>query len=78
MGDQTTRKALGEEPSTKIIKELQTELKDLGFYDGPIDGIYGPATVEAVKKLQAECGLPQDGIYGPDTHACLVDLGGDA
>ena len=70
--------ALGGEPASEIIVALQTELKELGFYEGEIDGVYGPATIDAVKKLQAECGLTQDGIYGPETHQCLVDLGGNA
>ena len=70
--------ALGGDPASEIIVALQTELKELGFYEGEIDGVYGPATIDAVKKLQAECGLAQDGIYGPETHQCLVDLGGDA
>jgi peptidoglycan hydrolase-like protein with peptidoglycan-binding domain len=70
--------ALGGDPASEIIVALQTELKELGFYEGEIDGVYGPATVDAVKKLQSECGLTQDGIYGPATHQCLVDLGGNA
>ena len=70
--------ALGGDPASEIIVALQTELKELGFYEGEIDGVYGPATIDAVKKLQAECGLTQDGIYGPETHQCLVDLGGNA
>lgn len=64
--------------AAEVIKVVQQEMKDLGYYTGTVDGIYGPATVEAVKKVQAECGLTQDGIYGPQTHDCLVDLGGDA
>jgi peptidoglycan hydrolase-like protein with peptidoglycan-binding domain len=70
--------ALGGDPAAEIIEALQTELKELGFYEGEIDGLYGPATIDAVKKLQAECNLTQDGIYGSETHQCLVDLGGDA
>jgi peptidoglycan hydrolase-like protein with peptidoglycan-binding domain len=60
------------------IKELQTQMTDLGFYSGAIDGEYGPETVAGVKSVQAACGITQDGIYGPDTHSCLADLGGDA
>jgi len=60
------------------IKELQIEMADLGYYDGEIDGEYGPETVAAVKAVQADCGITQDGIYGSDTHSCLLDLGGDA
>jgi peptidoglycan hydrolase-like protein with peptidoglycan-binding domain len=60
------------------IKELQTQMADLGYYDGEIDGEYGPETVAGVKAVQADCNIKQDGIYGPDTHSCLADLGGDA
>jgi peptidoglycan hydrolase-like protein with peptidoglycan-binding domain len=60
------------------IKELQTEMADLGYYGGEIDGEYGPQTEDAIRAVQADCGIQQDGIYGPDTHSCLLDLGGDA
>jgi peptidoglycan hydrolase-like protein with peptidoglycan-binding domain len=63
---------------TEAIAVIQQEMADLGYYTGPIDGVYGPATTDAVKAMQAECGLAQDGLYGPDTHQCLIDLGGDA
>lgn len=60
------------------MKELQTEMKDLGYYSGEIDGEYGPKTEAGIKAVQADCNITQDGIYGPDTHSCLLDLGGDA
>ena len=63
---------------SEAVKTLQTELADLGYYQGDIDGLYGPETTDAIKKAQADCGITQDGIYGPETHACLIDLGGDA
>ena len=65
------------EDLSQAIAIVQAEMKDLGYYDGAVDGVYGPATQEAVKRVQAECGLTQDGIYGPQTHQCLIDLGGD-
>ena len=63
---------------SQAIAIVQTEMKDLGYYSGPTDGVYGPATEEAIRKVQAECGITQDGVYGSQTHACLIDLGGDA
>ena len=60
------------------IEEMQQEMADLGYYSGAIDGEYGPETEDAIRAVQADCNIQQDGIYGPDTHACLLDLGGDA
>jgi peptidoglycan hydrolase-like protein with peptidoglycan-binding domain len=38
----------------------------------PIDGVFGPATENAVKAVQATHGLTVDGIVGPDTFAALA------
>ena len=53
---------------------LQTELQQVGYYDGPIDGIYGPATVEAVKSLQADSELPETGFVDRATAEALDEL----
>jgi peptidoglycan hydrolase-like protein with peptidoglycan-binding domain len=50
---------------------LQTALQTTGHYDGKIDGIYGPATVDAVKKLQTASGLPVTGYVDRATAAAL-------
>jgi peptidoglycan hydrolase-like protein with peptidoglycan-binding domain len=50
---------------------LQTALQTTGYYDGKIDGIYGPATVEAVKKLQNANGLPETGYVDRATATAL-------
>lgn len=50
---------------------LQEDLTAAGFYSGPIDGIYGPATVEAVKALQQSAGLDPTGVVDPATEAAL-------
>ena len=49
------------------VKELQTKLKELGYYDGKIDGDYGELTEEAVKKLQTAQGNTPDGWFGSKT-----------
>ncbi len=49
------------------ISELQATLKLLGFYDGPVDGVYTPPTVAAVSQFQQATGLAPDGIVGPAT-----------
>jgi murein L,D-transpeptidase YcbB/YkuD len=50
---------------------LQGALQSLGLYGGKIDGIYGPSTVEAVKKLQSAHGLPATGFVDQATSLAL-------
>ena len=62
------------EQVTAYTTTLQTELQQVGYYDGPIDGIYGPATVDAVKRLQADSGLPETGFVDKATAEALDAL----
>ena len=50
---------------------LQLALQARGLYDGTIDGIAGPGTAAAVRRLQARRGLAVDGIAGPATRRAL-------
>ena len=59
------------EQVTAYTTQLQTELKQVGYYTGPIDGIYGPQTVAGVKKLQADSGLPETGFVDAATSRAL-------
>jgi murein L,D-transpeptidase YcbB/YkuD len=67
---------------TEYTVGLQTALQTTGYYTGKIDGIYGPATVEAVKKLQSANGLPVTGFVDRATATALsnavVSKGGAA
>ena len=49
------------------VKMVQTLLRDLGYYNGKIDGKYGKATIAAVKMFQKYNELPIDGKVGEDT-----------
>jgi hypothetical protein len=49
------------------VKLLQQSLNTLGFSVGKPDGVYGPATKNAVERFQVSQGLPEDGIVGPQT-----------
>ena len=49
------------------VTRLQQRLKDLGFYDGDVDGRYGPGSAEAVRLFQAQHGLTADGLAGSET-----------
>ncbi len=53
------------------VKEVQRRLKEWGYYSGAVDGIYGPATVKAVKAFQRKNGLTADGIAGRSTYVAL-------
>ena len=49
------------------VKELQTILKEKGYYKGKIDGDFGSMTETAVKQLQKAQGNDSDGVFGPKT-----------
>ena len=49
------------------VRRIQTKLKQLGYYNGTIDGIYGTQTRKAVINFQRSCGLTADGIAGLKT-----------
>ena len=53
------------------VSQIQTKLKNWGYYGGEIDGIYGSKTVSAVKSFQKKNGLNVDGICGNKTLAAL-------
>jgi peptidoglycan hydrolase-like protein with peptidoglycan-binding domain len=50
---------------------LQGALAEAGYYDGKIDGVYGPSTVDAVEALQEANGLPVTGTVDKATDAAL-------
>lgn len=49
------------------VKLIQSLLIRIGYNPGPIDGIFGPKTRDAVKKFQKDSGIAVDGIVGPVT-----------
>lgn len=49
------------------VKAIQEALKERGLYSGAVDGIFGSATAEAVKRFQKQQGLTADGIAGAQT-----------
>lgn len=49
------------------VLQLQMILQSLGYDPGPIDGIFGPRTKNAVMRFQRDNGLKVDGIVGPET-----------
>ena len=49
------------------VRQIQTKLKNWGYYKGTVDGIYGSGTLSAVKSFQKKNGLTADGIAGTKT-----------
>lgn len=49
------------------VKQIQTRLKELGYFNEKIDGIYGTKTENAVMKFQKDNNLTPDGIVGTKT-----------
>ena len=52
-------------------KTVQRRLKDLGYYTGKIDGEFGKASVDALKRFQEVNGLKADGKAGKTTYKIL-------
>ena len=53
------------------VREIQTRLKNWGYYFGNVDGIYGSQTEKAVRYFQSKNGLSVDGQVGNKTLAAL-------
>lgn len=53
------------------VRLVQQRLRQLGFYQGRVDGIFGRATHDAVIAFQARRRLAPDGIVGPSTYSAL-------
>ena len=53
------------------VRQIQTRLKNWGYYTGSVDGIYGTQTKNAVIYFQRKNGLTTDGVAGPATLSAL-------
>ena len=58
-------------PDVRLVQSL---LNRIGYNAGPVDGIFGPRTYQAVAAFQANNSLAADGIVGPATWAVLDRL----
>lgn len=58
------------------VKQIQTALRDRGYFTSNIDGIFGTLTKNAVMNFQKDNGLTVDGIAGKNTLAALGIAGG--
>lgn len=53
------------------VTQIQTKLKNWGYYSGNVDGIFGEETKKAVISFQQKNGLTADGVVGSATLAAL-------
>lgn len=58
-------------PYKPTASEIQTALKNAGYYTAAIDGKIGPLTRKATEDFQKANGLAVDGKVGPKTWAVL-------
>ncbi len=57
----------------KKVRALQQALKELGFYNGTIDGKFGAGTLAALKAFQKKNGLRETGIALPELQQLLYE-----
>jgi len=55
----------------QVIVDVQLQLQRAGYYDGPVDGILGPMTQEAIAAFQADNGLAVTAAIDEPTLATL-------
>ena len=58
------------------VREIQSMLKELGYYYGEVTGNIGNKTENAVEEFQRKNGLTADGIPGPNTYSKLQSVYG--
>jgi peptidoglycan hydrolase-like protein with peptidoglycan-binding domain len=70
--DPVEPRVLGRGDEGPAVSELQRRLETLRFWVGPVDGVYGWLTEQAVYAFQKANGLSIDGRVGPETRAALA------
>ncbi|WP_252314438.1 NlpC/P60 family protein [Sinobaca sp. H24] len=69
---ENTSTAIVNNNGSSDIRDLQSDLNDLGYDTYSSDGIFDSNTEEAVKSFQEDQSLRVDGLVGPETSAALA------
>ncbi len=70
-GDRDGKYSSWQKEKISEVKILQAHMNRLGFKSGPVDGILGPITDGAIKRMQKFLGTKADGLVGPKTRALI-------
>lgn len=62
----------GQHGSDATVRLVQAALERCNGQAVGVDGVYGAATAEAVRAVQARHGLAVDGVYGPETRRAMA------
>lgn len=63
-------------PSGNIVYDTQASLTRLGYDPGPVDGVFGQRTADAISQFQVYNRLPVDGRPSPALLDLMVQQGG--
>jgi Putative peptidoglycan binding domain len=66
------RRSTQKEPAPERYQEIQKSLADKGYFGGPVNGSWGPDSVEALKRFQRDQNIGDDGKLG---SLSLIALG---
>lgn len=55
----------------ETVRRVQQKLRQWGYYDGDVDGVFGQATYDAIVHFQKKNGLTADGVVGAKTLEAL-------
>jgi len=53
------------------VRQVQQKLRQWGYFDGEVDGVFGQETYDAVIRFQKKNGLKADGVAGAQTLAAM-------
>jgi hypothetical protein len=56
------------------MENLQRELGQLNYYEGPVNGVMTSQTIDAIKYLQRDAKLPQTGELNAQTQTALTAM----
>lgn len=66
------RRSAQKQPDPERYREIQQSLADKGYFAGPVDGTWGPDSLEALKRFQRDQNIDDDGKLG---SLSLIALG---